>query len=107
MFVACAMEGWAGIAAWNRQNRNQITKPRRQRPFVAKCFLRLDRALNRPARDGGHKQNFVAFLEGVCLSAQEANVFLIHVDVEKPSNLSLVVAQMRLQFGEFFVENGE
>src|SRR5579864_3835347 len=67
----------------------------------------LDQALHRAARDGRHEQNFIALLERVHLSAEEANVFFIYVDVEEAPNLSLVVAQVRLQFGKFLVEHRE
>lgn len=67
----------------------------------------MSSALHRAASDRRHEQHFIAFLEGVCLTAKEANIFLIHVDIEESPNLSFLVAQMRLQFGELFVENGE
>ena len=59
------------------------------------------------SRNRGHQQNFVAFLEGIRLSAQEAYVFFVHVDVEKAADLALVIAQVRLEFRELLVEHRE
>lgn len=63
--------------------------------------------LAQTARDGWNQQNFVAFLEGIGLSAEESDVFLIHIDIEEAANLALIVAQVRPQIGKFLVENRE
>src|ERR1700674_356752 len=57
--------------------------------------------------DRGQQQNFVAFLESVGLSAKEADVFLVHINIEEAADLPFVVAQMRLQVGKFFVQDQE
>ena len=41
------------------------------------------------------------------LSAQEADVFFVDVDVQEAADLALVVAQVRLQVRELLVENRE
>src|SRR3954469_25625572 len=63
--------------------------------------------LDGSARNRGHKQYLVAFLEGIGLSAEEANIFLVHVDVEEATNLALIIAQVRLQLGEFLIQHRE
>src|ERR1700730_11408470 len=59
------------------------------------------------ARDRRHEQNFIPFLEGVTGPAQEADVFLIHVNVEEAAHLSSLIAQVRLQVRKFFIEDGK
>jgi hypothetical protein len=59
------------------------------------------------ARNRRHKQNFVPLLEGVTGSAEEANVFFVHIDVEEAADLSSFVAQVRLQLRKLFIEDGE
>src|SRR5579863_5330145 len=63
------------------------------------------RELSLAARDRGHEQDFVAFPERVRCSAQKAYVLFVHIDVEEAPNLSLVVAQVRLERGKFLVEH--
>src|SRR5215475_6503526 len=58
-------------------------------------------------RDRGHQQHLISILKGVTRPAQKTDVFLVDVDVEEPANLSALVAQVRLEFGELFVEDSE
>ena len=49
----------------------------------------------------------VAFLEGARFAAEEADVFVVEIDVEELANLALIVADVAAQIGEFggeFVE---
>ena len=50
-----------------------------------------------PAGDRRNDKNFIAILEGVLLVAEEADVFLVDVEVDEAAHLSLLVAQMRPQ----------
>ena len=94
-----------GIAAQNAEkHRVQTTahaRINRCRIVLADMFRRAKSrevtyvALLRSARNRGDEQYFIAFLEGVRLSAEEADVFLVHVHIEKAANLSGVVAEMR------------
>jgi hypothetical protein len=50
-----------------------------------------------PASDRWNHKNLIAILESVLLVAEKANVFFVHVEVDKAAHLSLLVAEMRLQ----------
>src|SRR5215831_4037425 len=57
--------------------------------------------------DRGHQQNFVTFLKGIRRSAEKADVLFIDIDVQKAADLALVIAEVRLEFGELLVEHRE
>jgi hypothetical protein len=40
-------------------------------------------------------------------SSQEADVFVVHVDVQKAADFALLIAQVRLQVGELLVKRRE
>ena len=54
-----------------------------------------------------HQENFIAFLKRIGRSAEEANVFFVDIDIEKTADLALIIAQVRLEFGELLVEHRE
>ena len=60
--------------------------------------------LVRSARDRRHQQYLVAVLERVRSATEEANVFLIHIDIQEAPRLSRFIPQMGLQVGELRVE---
>jgi hypothetical protein len=57
------------------------------------------------SRDRWHQQNFIAFLEGIRLSAQKADVFFVDINVQESANLTLVVAQVGLEFRKLLVKD--
>src|SRR5215469_9191503 len=57
--------------------------------------------------DRRHQQNLIAFLKRIRRSTEEANIFLIDVDIQEAADLTLVVAQVRLKIRELLVEHGE
>lgn len=56
------------------------------------------------ACDRRHQKYLVAILEGVGRAAEEAHVFLIHIDIEEAPRLSCFIPQMWLQVGELRIE---
>jgi hypothetical protein len=56
---------------------------------------------------GGHQQHFVPVLECVARTAEEADVFFVHVNIQKTTDLAGIISQMRLEVGKFFVESRE
>src|SRR5579864_8163268 len=65
----------------------------------------LSRLLLRSPRNRRHQQHLIAFLERVAGSAEKAYVFLVHINIQEPPNLSLVVAQVRLQLRKFLIQH--
>jgi hypothetical protein len=59
------------------------------------------------AGDGGDEHDFVAILEGVCVAAEEADVFVVDVDVDELAQLALVVLDLGGERGEGLVELGK
>src|ERR1019366_5372802 len=57
-----------------------------------------------PARDRRHQQYLVAILERIRSAPKEANVFLIHINIQEPPRLPRFIPQMGLQVGELLVE---
>jgi len=53
-----------------------------------------------PSCDRGNHQNFIAILEGVLLVSEEADVFLVDVEVDETAHLSLLIAEVGLQGGK-------
>ena len=58
----------------------------------------------RAARDGGNQQDFVAVLESVLSASQKADVFVIHINVEKAVRRSVGRAKGIADAGEFRFE---
>src|SRR6266850_7787443 len=52
------------------------------------------------ASDGGDEKNAIAFLEAAGFAAEEADVFLVEIDVEELANLTLIVAHVSREIGE-------
>src|ERR1035438_4763617 len=106
-----------GIAAQNAEKHRVQTTAHahinRSRIVLADMFHRAKSrevtyvALLRSARNRGDQQYFIAFLEGVRLSAEETDVFLVHINIQEAADLALVVAQVRLQVGKLLVKDGE
>ena len=44
------------------------------------------------SRDRGHEQNFISVLKSIGVTAEEADVLLVDVDIQKPAGLSRFVA---------------
>src|SRR5262249_48219986 len=57
-------------------------------------------AASATAGDRGDQEDAVAFLQAAGLAAQEANVFLVEVDVEELADLTGVVADVARKIGE-------
>ena len=74
---------------------------------MQKEYLKKARRLPLPARNRRHQQHLIPLLEGVAGSSQEADIFLIHIDVEETAHLAGLVAQVRLQLGKLLIEDGE
>jgi len=60
--------------------------------------------LLRSARDRRHQQYLIAILERIRGASQEADIFLVHINIQEPPRLPRFIAQMRLQIGELPVE---
>src|SRR5216117_3356322 len=56
------------------------------------------------SRNGGHDRHRVAVLEGGLLAVHEADVFLVHVDVDEAAQLAALVHQPLLEPGELALE---
>src|SRR5207302_9516390 len=69
------------------------------------CVCWVNDELHSSARDRWHQENLIAFLECISWPAQKSDVFLVDVDIQESANLSLVIAQVRLQLGELFIEH--
>jgi len=52
------------------------------------------------ARNRRDEENAIAFLEGAGFPAQEADVFLVEIDIEELADLALVVANMAAESRE-------
>jgi hypothetical protein len=52
------------------------------------------------AGDGRDKENAIAFLEAAGFAAEEADVFLVKINVEELANLALIVADVARKIGE-------
>jgi hypothetical protein len=50
--------------------------------------------------NGGDEENAIAFLEAAGFAAEEANVFLVEIDVEELANLALIVSHVSREIGE-------
>jgi len=57
--------------------------------------LRLVGCLLRPTRDRWHEQHLIAIPERVRSAAEEADVFLIHINIQEAARLSGFITQMR------------
>src|SRR5580704_8783291 len=66
-----------------------------------------ERRLTSAARDRRHQQDFVSIAEDVCRATEEADVFLVHVNIEEAAHLAGLVADMRLQFRKLLVQDRE
>jgi hypothetical protein len=67
----------------------------------------LNRPLARPASNRRHQQHFISVGKDVSWPAQEADVFFIHLNVEKATHLSSLVAQVGLQFRKLLIKDRE
>src|SRR5579863_10338473 len=63
--------------------------------------------LTRATRNRRHQQHFVSIAEDVCRPTEEADVLLIHINIEEAAHLSSLVADMRFQFRKLLVEDRE
>lgn len=52
------------------------------------------------AGDGGNEEDAVAFLEAARLAAEEADVFLVEINVEELADLALFIANVAREGGE-------
>src|SRR6266849_10708125 len=59
------------------------------------------------AGDGWYQQHLIPVLERIARAAEEADVFFVHIDVQEAADLAGIVAEVRFQCGELFVERGE
>src|SRR5258708_678446 len=59
------------------------------------------------AGDGGDEHDFVAVLEGVGFAAEEANVFVVDVDVDEAAELAVFAFDLGGERGEGLVDVGE
>src|SRR5271154_6845184 len=59
------------------------------------------------AGDGGDEHDLVAVLEGVGFAAEEADVFVVDVDVNEAAELSVVAFDLRGERGESLVDVGQ
>ena len=69
---------------------------------AASCFV-----LSTAASDGGDEHDLIPILEGVGVAAQEADVFVVDVDVDELSQLAVLVFDLRGQSGEGLVQFSE
>src|SRR5256885_15743013 len=58
------------------------------------------------SRNGGHDRHRVAVLEGGLLAVHEADVFLVHVDVDEAAQLAALVHPPLLEPGGLALEVG-
>ena len=63
--------------------------------------------LEAAAGDGGDQHDFVAVLEGVGFAAEEADVFVVDVDVDELAQLAVFVLDLGAERGEGLVDVGE
>src|ERR1700716_2778957 len=64
-------------------------------------------ALSRATRDGGDEHDLVAILEGVGLAAEEADVFVVNVDVDEAAELAVFAFDLRGESRECLVDIGQ
>src|SRR5882757_10996239 len=64
-------------------------------------------SLSRTAGDGGDEHDLVAVLEGVGFAAEEADVFVIDVDVNEAAELAVFAFDLRGEGRECLVDVGE
>src|ERR1700687_4208171 len=96
----------------SRQRRRQETSKdkdskRRRLPGLPKPQGRrrnFRAGLPQPARDRRHQEHLVAVLERIRSAPQEANIFLIHINIQESPRLPRFIPQMGLQVGELLVE---
>src|SRR5882757_8776427 len=92
-----------------QKNANVIA--RRQKSIDAAMAFRKAKCRNagllRAAGNRWHQQHFISVLKCVLGSAEEADIFFVHVDIQEASNLSRLIAQVRLQVRKLLVECGE
>jgi hypothetical protein len=50
-----------------------------------------------PTGDRRNQQDLIAILECILLIAQEANILLVHIEVDEPPHVPRLIAQVRLQ----------
>ncbi len=62
-------------------------------------FLRL-----KATGDGRDEHDFIAILKGVGLAAEEANIFIVDVDVDEAAKISLLVLDLGGERGEVLVD---
>src|SRR5208282_2612567 len=88
-----------------RPDRIPKRTPSRSRRFRGTCFgYRCIERLLRPARNRGYQQYLISVLERIRRASDEANVFLIHVNIQEAPCLPRFIPQMGLQIGELLVE---
>src|SRR5260370_24008926 len=63
--------------------------------------------LSRTAGDGGDEHDLVAVLEGVGFAAEEADVFVVDVDVNEAAELAVFAFDLRGEGRECLVDVGE
>src|SRR5882757_5473959 len=64
-------------------------------------------ALSRATRDGGDEHDLVAILEGVGFAAEEANIFVVNVDVDEAAELAVFAFDLGGERREGLVDVGE
>ncbi len=64
-------------------------------------------SLSRTAGDGGDEHDFVAVLEGVGFAAEEADVFVVDVDVNEAAKLAVFSFNLGGEGWECLVDVGE
>ena len=57
--------------------------------------------------NGGDEHDLVAILEGVGLASEEADVFVVDVDVDEAAELALLVLDLSGERGEVLVDVGD
>src|SRR5216684_1915985 len=76
------------------------TRLRREPESIAYVSILEQVPASRSARNRWNQQDPIAFLERAGFAAEEADVFLVEVDVEELADLALIVADVATEIGE-------
>ena len=88
----------------NRCFRRKIIATRLMNSAVTSIGISLRGSCIRAAGDRRDQHDLVALLEGVGVAAEEADVFVVDVNVDEPAELALLVLDLVAERGEGLVD---
>jgi hypothetical protein len=96
-----AVKSAAKIGAGSRNPDRNSLRHDDTRNYIRKGLPQLSGAA---PGDGGNKENLVTIVKSILAAAQEADIFVIYVDVHKTMRLSLGSAEVLLDAGKFLLQ---